>query len=153
MTISGGSALPKEEIDRMVKDAEAHAEEDKQRRADAESRNSAEQLVYSTEKFLRDNEDKIPADSRSGVDSALAELKDALKDGSGATPDEITQKTEALAKVSQELGTAMYAASQAAESGDAASGAGSTGAGADSTGSAGGSDDDVVDAEVVDEDK
>ncbi|MFL6100525.1 MAG: molecular chaperone DnaK [Actinomycetales bacterium] len=153
MTISGGSALPKEEIDRMVKDAEAHAEEDKKRRADAESRNSAEQLVYSTEKFLRDNDDKIPADSRSGVDSALADLKDALKDGSGATPDEITQKTEALAKVSQELGTAMYAATQASESADAASGAGSTGGAADSTGSAGGSDDDVVDAEVVDEDK
>jgi molecular chaperone DnaK len=154
MTISGGSALPKEEIDRMVKDAEAHAEEDKKRRAEAESRNSAEQLVYSTEKFLRDNDDKIPADSRSGVDSALGDLKDALKDGSGATPDEITQKTEALAKMSQELGTAMYAASQAAESGDAGSaGTGTTSGTADgaTTGETR-SDDDVVDAEVVDED-
>jgi molecular chaperone DnaK len=154
MTISGGSALPKEEIDRMVKDAEAHAEEDKKRRAEAESRNSAEQLVYSTEKFLRDNDDKIPADSRSGVDSALGDLKDALKDGSGATPDEITQKTEALAKMSQELGTAMYAASQAAESGDAGSaGTGTTSGTADgATTGEPRSDDDVVDAEVVDED-
>lgn len=153
MTISGGSALSKDEIDRMVKDAEAHAEEDKKRRAEAEARNSAEQLVYSTEKFLRDNDDKIPADSRGGVDSALSELKDALKDGSTATPDEIAQKTEALAKVSQELGTAMYAASQAAESSDAASGAGAPGGSTgESAGSTGG-DDDVVDAEVVDEDK
>jgi molecular chaperone DnaK len=155
MTISGGSALPKEEIDRMVKDAEAHAEEDKRRRAEAEARNSAEQLVYSTEKFLKDNEDKIPADSRSSVDTALTDLKDALKDGSGATPDEITQKTEALAKVSQELGTAMYAASQAADQGDPAGAQGPTGDDGAAGGSAagGGSDDDVVDAEVVDEDK
>jgi molecular chaperone DnaK len=156
MTISGGSALPKEEIDRMVKDAEAHAEEDKQRRAEAEARNSAEQLVYSTEKFLKDNEDKIPADSRSSVDSALTDLKDALKDGSGAAPDEIAQKTEALAKVSQELGTAMYAASQAAEQAEAAGSQGATSDAGSSGGSGAGetsSDDDVVDAEVVDEDK
>ena len=85
MTISGGSALPKDEIERMVKDAEAHAEEDKRRREEAEARNGAEQLVYSTEKFLKDNEDKIPADSRGPVDAALTDLKDALKDGSGAT--------------------------------------------------------------------
>jgi molecular chaperone DnaK len=163
MTISGGSALAKEEIDRMVKDAEAHAEEDKKRRAEAEARNSAEQLVYSTEKFLKDNEDKIPADSRGSVDTALTDLKDALKDGSGATPDEIAQKTEALAKVSQELGTAMYAASQAAEQAEAAGSEGPAGdAGGFEAGGAGGaggsasgtgSDDDVVDAEVVDEDK
>jgi molecular chaperone DnaK len=158
MTISGGSALAKEEIERMVKDAEAHAEEDKQRRAEAEARNSAEQLVYSTEKFLKDNEDKIPADSRGSVDSGLADLKDALKDGSGATPDEIAQKTEALAKVSQELGTAMYAASQAAEQAEAPGSQGATGDGGASGGagsgpSEAGSDDDVVDAEVVDEDK
>ena len=72
MTISGGSALPKDEIERMVKDAEAHAEEDKRRREEAEARNGAEQLVYSTEKFLKDNEDKIAADSRGPVDAALS---------------------------------------------------------------------------------
>ena len=140
----------------MVKDAEAHAEEDKKRRAEADARNSAEQLVYSTEKFLKDNEDKIPADSRGSVDTALTDLKDALKDGSGATPDEIAQKTESLAKVSQELGTAMYAASQAAEQAEAAGSQGATGDAGSSGGpgaSETGSDDDVVDAEVVDEDK
>src|SRR6478672_7695233 len=92
MTISGGSALPKDEIDRMVKEAEAHADEDKRRREEAEARNGAEQLVYSTEKFLKDNEDKLPADSRGPVDEALADLKTALKDGSGATPDDISAK-------------------------------------------------------------
>jgi molecular chaperone DnaK len=161
MTISGGSALPKDEIDRMVKDAEAHAEEDKRRREEAEARNGAEQLVYSTEKFLKDNEDKIPADSRPPVDSALAELKEALKSDS-ATPAEISEKSETLAKVSQELGSAMYAAAQAAES-DAAesasagstSGSGGSGSGdnADGGGSDHHDDSDVVDAEVVDEDK
>jgi molecular chaperone DnaK len=154
MTISGGSSLPKDEIDRMIKDAEAHADEDKRRREEAEARNGAEQLVYSTEKFLKDNEDKIPADSRPPVDSALAELKEALKN-EASTPAEISEKSEALAKVSQELGTAMYAASQAAEN---AGDGGNASAGADTADDAqgGGSasdDSDVVDAEVVDEDK
>jgi molecular chaperone DnaK len=155
MTISGGSALPKEEIDRMVRDAEAHAEEDKRRREEAEARNGAEQLVYSTEKFLKDNEDKISGDSRGPVDAALSELKDALKDGSGATPADISAKSQALATASQELGTAMYAASQAASEGS--SGEGSTpegsGSGSASGSASGGGEDDVVDAEVVDEDK
>jgi molecular chaperone DnaK len=157
MTISGGSALPKDEIDRMVKDAEAHAEEDKRRREEAEARNGAEQLVYSTEKFLKDNEDKIPADSRPPVDSALAELKEALKSDS-TTPAEISEKSEMLAKVSQELGTAMYAAAQAAESDAAESASTSTGGSGSGANPDGGGadhhdDSDVVDAEVVDEDK
>ncbi len=151
MTISGGSALPKDEIERMVKDAEAHAEEDKRRREEAEARNGAEQLVYSTEKFLKDNEDKIPAESREPVDAALTDLKDALKNES-TTPAEISEKSETLAKVSQELGTAMYAAAQAAESAEGPSAQGSAEA---DGGEAGHHDDDsdVVDAEVVDEDK
>ncbi|MGZ4601081.1 MAG: molecular chaperone DnaK [Oryzihumus sp.] len=149
MTISGGSALPKEEIERMVKDAEAHAAEDHKRREEAEARNTAEQLVYSTEKFLADNGDKIPADGRGDVDTALADLKDALKDGSGATPEDISAKTTKLSEESQKLGTAMYAAAQAE-----GEGAGSAGAGA---GSADGqhahaaADEDVIDAEVVDD--
>jgi molecular chaperone DnaK len=147
MTISGGSALPKEEIERMVKDAEAHAEEDKRRREEAEARNGAEQLVYSTEKFLKDNDDKISADSRGPVDAALTELKDLLKDGSTATPADISAKTQALATASQELGTAMYAASQAEPSGEATT----TDSGATPEPPA--DDSDVVDAEVVDEDK
>jgi molecular chaperone DnaK len=153
MTISGGSALPKEEIDRMVKDAEAHAEEDKRRREEAEARNGAEQLVYSTEKFLKDNEDKISGDSRGPVDTALSDLKDALKDGSGATPADISAKSQALATASQELGTAMYAASQAASEGSSSEGAAPEGSASGAGSATGGGEDDVVDAEVVDEDK
>jgi molecular chaperone DnaK len=151
MTISGGSALPKEEIERMVKDAEAHAEEDKRRREEAEARNGAEQLVYSTEKFLKDNDDKISAESRGPVDTALADLKDSLKDGSTATPADISAKTQALATASQELGTAMYAASQAAASAEPSGEASTADSGATPEPPA--DDSDVVDAEVVDEDK
>ncbi|HET7303069.1 MAG TPA: Hsp70 family protein, partial [Segeticoccus sp.] len=153
MTISGGSALPKEEIDRMVKEAEAHAEEDKQRREDTETRNTAEQLVYSTEKFLADSGDKVPADSRSEVDSALSDLKDALKDGSDASIDDIKAKQATLSEASQKMGSAVYAASQSEGAGAGA--AGGTDAGATDTGTAGSSssaEDDVVDAEVIDDD-
>jgi molecular chaperone DnaK len=152
ITISGGSALPKEEIDRMVKEAEAHAEEDKKRREETEARNSAEQMVYSTEKFLADNTDKIPADGRGDVDAALADLKDALKPESGVSSEDIAKKSAKLSEESQKLGTAMYAA--AAESEQA--GASGAGAGSADSASASGStaaDDDVVDAEVVEDDE
>ena len=150
MTISGGSALPKDEIERMVREAEEHAEEDKARREETEARNTAEQLVYSTEKFLADSADKIPADGRGEVDTALASLKDALKDGSGASPEDIKAKAARLSEESQKLGTAMYAAASAADSAESAPGAGSHG-GSSSAGSPGSGDDDVVDAEVVDD--
>ncbi len=150
MTISGGSALPKEEIERMVREAEEHAEEDKARREETEARNTAEQLVYSTEKFLADSADKIPADGRGDVDAALAALKDALKDGSGATPEDIKSKAATLSEESQKLGTAMYAAASAADSAESAAGAESD-AGQPSASPPGASDDDVVDAEVIDE--
>jgi molecular chaperone DnaK len=161
MTISGGSALPKEEIDRMVKEAEAHAEEDRKRREDTETRNTAEQLVYSTEKFLSDSGDKVPADARSEVDSALSDLKDALKDGSDASIEDIKAKQATLSEASQKMGSAVYAASQAegagaGAAGGAAGGEGAPGAGATGAGAAGGSSssaqDDVVDAEVIDDD-
>ena len=149
MTISGGSALPKEEIERMVKEAEEHAEEDRQRREETESRNTAEQLVYSTEKFLADSADKIPADGRGDVDAALADLKDALKDGSGVSADDIAKKAAKLSEESQKLGTAMYAAAsandQAQQSGQAGQSDGQP------SGSTSPQDDDVVDAEVVDD--
>jgi molecular chaperone DnaK len=148
MTISGGSALPKDEIERMVREAEEHAEEDKVRREETEARNTAEQLVYSTEKFLADSADKIPADGRGEVDSALADLKDALKDGSGVSPADITAKAAKLSEESQKLGTAMYAA--AAASAESSEGAGSD-TGQASAGSPKAEDDDVVDAEVVDD--
>jgi molecular chaperone DnaK len=150
MTISGGSALPKEEIDRMVKDAEAHAAEDKARREETEARNTAEQLVYSTEKFLVDSADKIPADGRGDVDAALADLKAALKDDSGATPEDIAKKSAKLSEESQKLGTAMYAAASAEDAG-AGSQQGDAGAQGGATGSA--QDDDVIDAEVVEDDE
>ena len=151
MTISGGSALPKEEIERMVREAEEHAEEDKARREETEARNTAEQLVYSTEKFLADSADKIPADGRGEVDAALVALKDALKDGSGATPEDIKSKAAKLSEESQKLGTAMYAAASAADSAEGAAGA-ESGEGTSSAGSTGAGDDDVVDAEVIEDD-
>ncbi len=135
MTISGGSALNKDDIDRMMRDAEAHAEEDRQRKEEVEVRNNAEGLVYQTEKFLADNADSIPADAKSNVDGPLAELKAAIE--AGDVPG-MRAGTEKLAQASQSLGAAMYAANAEA--------AGS-GASADSSTT----DDDVVEAEIVDE--
>jgi len=147
MTISGGSALPKDEIERMVREAEEHAEEDRVRREETEARNTAEQLVYSTEKFLADSADKIPADGRGPVDDALADLKAALKEDSGVSLDDIKAKHAKLSEESQKMGTAMYAAASAAES---AAGSESD-EGHSSTDSPKPDDEDVVDAEVIDE--
>lgn len=149
ITISGGSALPKEDIERMVKEAEEHAEEDRKRREETEARNTAEQLVYSTEKFLSDSADKIPADGRGDVDAALADLKEALKPESGATPEDISTKSKKLSEESQKLGTAMYAA--ASESDQAGTSGDDAGAGDGAPSGDSGADDDVVDAEVVED--
>ncbi|MDY6808437.1 molecular chaperone DnaK [Gordonia sp. NPDC062954] len=134
--IQEGSGLSKEEIDRMVKDAEAHADEDRQRREEAETRNQAESLVHQTEKFLKDNEDKVPGELKDKVTAAISEAQEALK---GTDIAAIKSAVEKLSTESQEMGQAIYAAS-AAESpnGEAPQGD-----------NAGG--DDVVDAEVVDE--
>ncbi len=154
MTISGGSALPKDEIERMVREAEAHAEEDRKRVEEIETRNTAEQLVYSTEKFLADSGDKVPAAERGEVDEALADLKSAIAKDSTASQDDIKAKTAHLSEVSQKMGQAVYAAAQAAGEGTGGAGEGWTDAG--KAGQAGPQDsaaqDDVVDAEVVDED-
>jgi len=147
MTISGGSALPKDEIERMVREAEEHAEEDKTRREETEARNTAEQLVYSTEKFLADSADKIPADGRGEVDAALSDLKDALKEGSGASTKDISDKAAKLSGESQKLGTAIYAAASAESAAGAESNESPSSAGPGKA-----ADEDVVDAEVVDED-
>lgn len=138
MTISGGSGLPKDEIDRMVKEAEAHASEDKKRREEAETRNSAEQLVYSTEKLLTDNDDKLGDDVKTEVRSALDDLKKALE---GEDLAEVTAKQSALVTASQKIGEALYAQNQS----DAAQ----QPAGDEAPASA--ADDDVVDAEIVDD--
>jgi molecular chaperone DnaK len=140
MTITGGSGLPKDDIERMMRDAEAHAEEDRKRREEAEVRNSAESLLHQTEKFLADNGDKVPEDAKSNVEGPLADLKKALE---GDDIDAIKDAAEKVATTSQALGAAMYAnAQQSAPAGDAGAGAGQ---GASS------SDDDVVDAEIIDE--
>jgi len=136
VTISGGSSLSKEEIDRMMADAESHAEEDKQRREEAEIRNNGDSLVYQTEKFIADNTEKLAegeaAEKKVEVEAALVELKTSL---GGANFEAIKTNTEKVATLSQALGAAMYAAAGAA-AGD---------------GSA--NEDGVEDAEVVDEGK
>ncbi|MFD8552546.1 molecular chaperone DnaK [Streptomyces fradiae] len=143
MTVTGGSSLPKDDIDRMVREAERHAEEDHKRREAAEARNQGEQLVYQTEKFLADNADKVPGEIKTEVETAVTELKEKLK---GEDTAEIRTATEKVAAVSQKLGQAMYADAQAAQA------AGGAQAGPEG-GEAGGRDEDeVVDAEIVDED-
>ncbi|MEU5849079.1 molecular chaperone DnaK [Saccharopolyspora shandongensis] len=131
--ISGGSALPKDDIDRMVKDAEAHADEDRKRREEAETRNQAETLVYQTEKVLTDNTDKIPADTRTQVQDAIKDVNEALK---GDDVDKIRAAVDHLAATSQSIGQAIYGHQQAA-AGD---------------GEARQAEEDVVDAEIIDED-
>ena len=140
MTISGGSALPKEDIDRMVKEAEAHAEEDKKRREDAETRNSAEQQAYSIEKLLKDNKDKLPEDVHSEVSEAVTDLKKALE-GDDIEPVKTAQ--EKLNSVAQKVGEALYQADAAAQAAGDAS--------ASSAGSTSSDDEDIVDAEIVDD--
>src|SRR3954468_10098966 len=140
MTITGGSALPKDDIERMRREAEQFAEEDKKRREAAETRNQAETLVYTTEKFLADNSDKVPDDVTTEVTAAVGDVKKALE---ADDLDAIKRSAETLATVSQKMGQAMYAANP--------SGAG--GPRADAGGSQSQQADDVVDAEIVDEDK
>ena len=149
MTITGGSALPKDDIDRMVSDAEAHAEEDKKRREEAEARNQAETLVYQTEKVLKENDEKLPEETKTKVQGAIDEVNEALK---GEDVDAISGAVEKLATESQALGQALYADAGADAAGAAGAGAGDA-AGAAGAGSAGSSakDDDVVDAEIVDD--
>ncbi|WP_410786472.1 molecular chaperone DnaK [Kribbella sp. C-35] len=143
MTVTGGSALPKTDIDQMVRDAEQYAEEDRQRREAVENRNQAESLVYQTEKFLQENEDKIPDDVKTEVKDGVAELKKALE---GDAADAVKAASEKLAQSSQKMGAAMYANAQAA------GGSTDDSATADDTSSSS-NDDDVVDAEIVDEDR
>ncbi|MEV5999367.1 molecular chaperone DnaK [Streptomyces griseomycini] len=144
MTVTGGSALPKDDIDRMVREAEQHAEEDRKRREAAETRNQGEQLVHSTEKLLEDNAEQIPADARSETETALAELKEKLK---GEDTTTIRQAIDRTAQAAQKIGTALYQRSRAEQPTGAA---GASAAGGPSGGSSG---DDVVDAEIVDDDK
>ncbi|HEY5166016.1 MAG TPA: molecular chaperone DnaK [Acidimicrobiia bacterium] len=142
MTITGGTALGKEEIDRMVKEAEAHAEEDRKRHDEAETRNNADSLVFQTEKLLKEQADKVSAEDRTKIESALGELKTAI---AGEDIDAVRQKHEALLTASQEFAQRLYQAAQAQQS---ASGTSGEGAASDT---AQPSDDEVADAEIVDE--
>ncbi|WP_328368528.1 molecular chaperone DnaK [Micromonospora zamorensis] len=149
MTITGGSSLPKDDIERMRRDAEEHAEEDKRRRDDAETRNVAEALQWQTEKFLAESGDKLPTENREQLNEALGELRGAL---GGQDIEKIKSAHERLAQVSQQAGSLLY--SQQAEQGQQPGGEpgpGATGATGPTGAQAGGADD-VVDAEIVDED-
>ena len=142
MTITGQSSLNKDDIDKMVKDAEAHAEDDRRRKDEAEVKNNADSLVYQIEKFVRDNGEKIPADEKTRVEAALEELK-KVKDGDDI--EAIKRATDSLAQVSQAATQKLYEATAAA--GGNSSDGGAPGAG----GSSMPNDDDIVDAEIVDE--
>ena len=133
MTITGGTSLSKEDIDRMVKDAEAHAEQDKARREAAETRNAAENTAYSIEKLIKDNDEKLPEDVKTEVQADVDALKAALE---GEDDDAVKAAFEKLQASQTKLGEALYAQAQA----DAAAGEGAKA-----------EDDDVVDAEVIDE--
>ena len=138
MTITGGSGLGKDEIDRMVKEAEAHEAEDKKRKEDAETRNQAESFAYQTEKLVNDNKDKLSDDVAKEVTDKVNELKEALK---GEDIEKIKSAQSELMTSAQKIGQALYAQQGAADAAGAAGAAGSAPA-----------DDDVVDAEVVDDD-
>ena len=112
MTISGGSALSKDDIDRMVKDAEQYAEEDAKRREAVETRNQADSLVYSTEKFLSENDEKLPEDVKTEVQADVDELKKLLED-ENTDKDALTAAITKLGESSQKMGAAMYAAGEA----------------------------------------
>lgn len=146
MTITGGSALPKEDIDRMVKEAEEHAAEDKKRREEAETRNQAEAFVYSTEKLVSENKEKLPADVVTEVEADIASVKSALE---GEDADAVKAAHEKLVASSQKIGQALYASAEQEQA------AGNPGAAQDDATAAAGAtsapDEDVVDAEIVDE--
>jgi molecular chaperone DnaK len=140
MTITGQSALPKDDIERMVRDAEAHAEEDRRRREEADARNHADNLVYQTEKLIRESGERISAEHKARLEEAQGKVREALK---GSDIDAIRNSADELMRVSSEVGQAMYAASAAEQAGQQA--------GAGYAGASGSRDEDIVDAEVVDE--
>ncbi|WP_406516183.1 molecular chaperone DnaK [Streptomyces sp. NBC_00873] len=137
MTITGGSALPKDDIERMMRDAEAHAEEDRRRKEAADTRNNAEHLLYTTEKLLAENADKIPADVKTDVENALADVKEKLKGDDTAA---LRSAVERAATAAQKIGTALYSQARTDQPPGPAAGAGQ------------GGEEEVVDAEIVDDD-
>jgi len=149
MTITGGSALPKDDIERMMRDAQDHADEDKRRREEAETRNLAEALQWQTEKFLAENGDKIPADSKDEINESLGDLRSAL---GGTDLEKIKDAHEKLMAASQKAGSALYSQASASAAAGAGEQPGEPGAAGGAPGGAAAADEDVVDAEVIDED-
>ncbi len=143
ITISGSTALSDDEVDRMVKDAESHADEDRRVKEEAEARNTADTLVYATEKTVKDLGDKVPAETKTAVEAAIVDLKSALE---GTDLDAIRSATEKLQESSYKLAEIVYADAQASTEGEGTPG----GEGAES---APAEDEEVADFEVVDEDK
>jgi molecular chaperone DnaK len=149
MTITGGSALPKDDIERMMRDAESHADEDRRRREEAETRNLSESLQYQTEKFLAENGDKIPEDKKTELTEALGELRAAL---GGSDLAAIKSAQEKVSQISQAVGGALYQQAQAAGAGPGAfTDPTAPGAAPGDGAAASHGDDEVVDAEIVDE--
>src|SRR5688500_703112 len=150
ITITSSSGLAKDEVEKMVKDAQTHSEEDKRRRAEVEAKNTLDTLIYQTEKMLNENRDKFSGSDVSTVESAIADARKAMEQG-GA--ENLQRATDQLTKASHKLAEVMY--QQQSSSGGGAQGGGSTGPGAGAGASPGqqGSPDDVIEAEVVDEDK
>ena len=143
ITITGQTSLPKDDIQRMVRDAEQHAAEDRQRKEEAETRNNADALVYQTDKLVKDQGDKVPAEDRERVENALKSLRDA---SAGTDYERIRRDTETLRTASQTLGQRLY--EQASQQ---QAGGGSGADGSSDSSSSGPSDDEVVDAEIVDD--
>jgi molecular chaperone DnaK len=141
MTITGQSALPRDDIDRMVREAEQHAEEDKKRREEAEARNTADNLLYQTEKLVKDNGDKISDEHKAKLEQTQGQLREAIKSDDIQS---VRNASDELMRVSQEVGQALYAAGAADQAGQQTAGGFAGGEGA-------GGDEDIVDAEVVDE--
>ena len=140
MTITGQSAMNKDDIERMVRDAEAHAEDDRRRKEEAEVRNNADSLVYQTEKVLKEHGDKITGPEKEAVETALASLKTAIE---GDNIESIKSATEQLMTASQSFSQKLYDAAGASGESSGATGGGSSAP----------NDDDVIDAEIVDEDR
>jgi molecular chaperone DnaK len=147
MTITGGTALSKDDIDTMVKEAEAHAEEDRQRREEAETRNNADSLVFQTEKLLKEQADNVSGDERQKIEEKLKALKDAL---AGSDIEAVKRGHDELLAASQEFAQRLY--QQAAQSQQQGA-AGDAPGGAGPSGSSQPSDDEVADAEIVDDDE
>lgn len=144
MTITGQSSLSKDQIDTMVKDAEAHAEEDRKRREEADVRNQADTLIYQTDKLLKEQGDKVTGDEKTAMESALGRLKDAA---GGTDTEAIKSAVEEVSTTSQAFAQKLYEATAAENAGQYDAGA----AGAGGSATADDNDDDVVDAEVIDD--